>query len=82
MVSSVPTRNHYTKKCIRFIPNEVNSKIYPYPNPIKLKRKARTERGTPLLVDPSSGPSYWCFSLAMDCRQDLTMTADATSEGR
>jgi hypothetical protein len=34
MASSAPMRNHYTKKHIRFIPNEVNSKIYPYPNPI------------------------------------------------
>jgi hypothetical protein len=28
MASSVPMRNHYTKKHIIFIPNEVNSKIY------------------------------------------------------
>ena len=51
--SSAPTRNHYTKKHIRFIPNEVNKKIYPYSNPIKPMRKARAKGGTPLAVDPS-----------------------------
>ena len=35
IASSAPTRNHYTKKHIRFISNDVNSKIYPYLNPIK-----------------------------------------------
>jgi hypothetical protein len=75
-------RNHYTKKCIRFIPNEVNSKIYPYPNPIKPRWKAQVEGGTPLSARPSSGSSRWHFSLAMDGRQDLTTTGDATSEGR
>jgi hypothetical protein len=82
MASSVPTRNHYTKKHIRFIPNEVNSKIYPYPNPIKPRRKARAEGGTSLSTDPSLGSSSWRFSLAMDGRQDLTTTGDATSEER
>jgi hypothetical protein len=37
---SVPMRNHYTKKHIRFIPDEVNSKIYPYLNPINPMQKA------------------------------------------
>jgi hypothetical protein len=45
MALSALTRNHYTKKRIRFIPNEVNSKIHPYPNPIKSRRKARAEGG-------------------------------------
>jgi hypothetical protein len=40
MATSVPTRNHYTKKRIRFIPDEVNSKIYPYLNPINPRQKA------------------------------------------
>jgi hypothetical protein len=57
MVSSASTRNHYTKKRIRSIPNKVNNKIYPYPNPIKPKQKAQAEGGTPLLVDPSSSSS-------------------------
>jgi hypothetical protein len=48
-------RNHYTKKRIRSIPNKVNSKIYPYSNPIKPRQKVRAEQGIPLLADPSSG---------------------------
>jgi hypothetical protein len=44
-ISSAPTRNHYTKKCIKSITNEVNGKIYPYLNPIKPRRKARAEGG-------------------------------------
>jgi hypothetical protein len=82
MASSVLMRNLYTKKRIIFIPNEVISKIYPYPNPFKPSRKARAEGGTPLSVDPSLGSSRWRFSPAMDSRQDLTTTGDTMTEGR